>query len=128
MEQGQLIGAGHIREGFMEEVTPELNKRNGGKKSCGSRNKSFFFFFLKKELFPSWGNLFSVKRKQRNHSDRLSGSPESNRKDLEHLPGRAAEISQKVIAIDSNCSRAVIKLPASASGYPPSSLISQGTR
>lgn len=45
MEQGQLIGAGHIEEGFMEEVTPELDKRNGGKKSCDSRNESFFFFF-----------------------------------------------------------------------------------
>lgn len=75
-EQGQLIGAGHIKEGFMEEVTPELDKRNRGKKSCDSRNKSFFFF-LKKELFPRWGSLFSVKRKQRNHSDRLSASPES---------------------------------------------------
>ena len=54
MEQGQLIGAGHIREGFMEEVTPELNKRNGGKKSCGSRNKSYFFFF-KERTIPKLG-------------------------------------------------------------------------
>ena len=53
---------------------------------------------------------------------------QSNRKDLEHLPGRAAEISKKVIAIDSNCSRAVIKLPASAVGYLPGSLISQETK
>lgn len=53
-EQGQLIGAGHIKEGFMEEVTPELDKRNRGKKSCDSRNKSFFFFF-KERTIPKVG-------------------------------------------------------------------------
>lgn len=127
-EQGQLIGAGHIGEGFMEEVTPELDKRNGGKKSCGSTNKSEFF--LKRKNYSQAVVICSLSKenKETTVTDSQHLSNQSNRKDLEHLPGKAAKIPKKVIAIDSNCSRAVIKLPASAAGYPPSSLISQGTR
>lgn len=92
--------------------------------------KAIFFFFFKRKNYSQAGVICSLSResKETTVTDSQDLLNQSNRKDLEHLPGRAAEISKKVIAIDSNCSRAVIKLPTSASGYPPSSLISQGTR